>query len=103
VTARQKNPSLLTVPLPPLPWLASANNLSYYQHRRISIVGDHPGCLSPSLSQGTGASFIKRRMKPLIPLMHRSAAGPGLIIDYLIFDHFDSLIIGEAARQVGGW
>lgn len=26
----------------------------------------------------------------LIPLMHRRAAGPGMIIDYLIFDHFGS-------------
>jgi hypothetical protein len=68
------------------------------------IVGDHLGCISPSLAQGTGSSFIKRRTKPpnSADVQYRPAAGPGLIIDYLIFDHFDSFIIGGAARQVGG-
>ncbi len=36
----------------------------------------------------------------LIPLMRRCAAGPGLIIDYLIFDHFDS---GLYRRMVLEW
>jgi hypothetical protein len=42
-------------------------------------------------------------MEPLIPQMHRSAAGPGLIIDYLIFDHFDSFMtLSERAARVRG-
>ncbi|KAN0110516.1 hypothetical protein V8E51_006903 [Hyaloscypha variabilis] len=37
--------------------------------------------------------------------MHRSAAGPGLIIDYLIFDHSASIMTlsEKAARVVGDY
>jgi hypothetical protein len=42
-----------------------------------------------AFAKGRGVLHLAEN-EALILLMHRCAAGPGLVIDYLIFDHFDS-------------
>jgi hypothetical protein len=66
----------------------STNYKYMIQGRGFLIVDDRPR-QDTSFRNRRGALHLAEN-EALIPLMHRCAAGPGLIIDYLIFDRFEN-------------